>query len=316
METTNLVIIGSGPAAYTAAIYAARAELFPILFEGFKSGPVGGQLMTTTMVENFPGFPEGIMGPDLMLNMKKQVLKYKTKIISEDVEDIDFSTHPYVVISKKEKIETRAIIIATGCISKRLDIKGSRDTEFWQKGVSTCAICDGAIPIFRDKDIFVIGGGDSAMEEAIFLTKFAKKVYIVHRRDALRASKIMAKRAADNPKIDILFNSEIIEILGDEIVKEVVIINNKTKKKYNMPAGGVFFAIGHAPNTDFLKNKLELTDKGYILVKKGSSLTNIEGVFAGGDVQDPIYKQAVTAAGSGCMAFLDAQKWLSEKGYV
>ncbi|NGX32842.1 MAG: Thioredoxin reductase [Candidatus Anoxychlamydiales bacterium] len=316
MDRKKIVIIGSGPAAYTAAIYAARANLFPILFEGFMSGPIGGQLMTTTEVENFPGFPGSIIGPKLMENMQLQAKKFGTTNLVEDVLEVDLSKEPFLVKGTKSIFSTNSIIIATGANAKRLDIKGSREGEFWQKGVTACAICDGAAPIFRDNELFVIGGGDSAVEEAVFLTKYGKKVYIVHRRDALRASKIMAKRALDHPKVEVLWNSEIIEILGDTVVREVILKNNKTNKIEKRKAAGVFFAIGHSPNTGFLNNQIELEPNSYIKVEKGTTKTSIEGVFAAGDVQDYTYRQAVTAAGSGCMAALDTEKYLLEKGYL
>ncbi|NGX34944.1 MAG: Thioredoxin reductase [Candidatus Anoxychlamydiales bacterium] len=316
IDIKNLVIIGSGPAAYTAAIYAARANLSPILFEGFMSGPIGGQLMTTTEVENFPGFPGSIIGPKLMENMQLQAKKFGTINLIEDVIDIDLTKKTYVVKGTKSTFSTNSIIIATGANAKRLDIKGAKDGEFWQKGVTACAICDGAAPIFRDKDLFVIGGGDSAVEEAVFLTKYGKKVYIVHRRDKLRASKIMAKRAINHPKVEVLWNSEIIEILGDTVVREVILKNTKTNKQEKRGAAGVFFAIGHSPNTGFLNKQITLEPNGYIKVEKGTTKTSKEGVFAAGDVQDYTYRQAITAAGSGCMAALDAEKYLLEKGYL
>jgi thioredoxin reductase (NADPH) len=314
MERKDLVIIGSGVAGYTAAIYAARSNLKILLYEGFKMGLRGGQLMTTTVVENFPGFEKGVLGPDLMENMRNQSLKFGTKMVSEDVLEVDLSSHPFKIIGSKTKVETNSLIIATGAEAKRLNIPGNE--KFWQKGVSTCAICDGAIPLFRDKDLFVIGGGDSAVEEALFLTKFASKVYIVHRRDRLRASTIMMEKVLKSEKVDILWNSELVEILGDEVVGEVVLKNNETGKTEKMKAGGVFFAIGRTPNTGFLKTQVTLDENGYILVKKGTTLTNVEGVFAAGDVQDFVYKQAVVAAGSGCMAALDSEKWLVEKGFI
>ncbi len=314
MKKTNLVIIGSGPAGYTSAIYAARANLNPILFEGFMAGVAGGLLMTTTEVENFPGFPDGIFGPDLMGRMKNQALKYKTTILTEDIINIDLSSHPFILKGSKTSLESNAVILATGSNPKKLDIPGAN--EFWQRGVSTCATCDGALPIFRNKDLFVIGGGDSAIEEAIFLTRFASKIFIVHRKDALRASKIMSLRASSNPKIEIIFNTELKEIFGDKAVNGVLLKNNVTQKETKVSASGVFFAIGHTPNTAFLKNQITLNENGYILVRKGSTHTNKEGVFAAGDVQDFVYRQAITAAASGCMAALDAQKWLEEKGFL
>lgn len=314
MRKTNLVIIGSGPAGYTAAIYSARANLEPVLFEGFLSGLAGGPLMTTTEVENFPGFPEAIFGPDLMERMRKQAKNYKTTFLQEDVVELDLSSQPFIVKGSKTIFETNAVIVATGANPKKLDVPGSK--EFWQKGVSTCATCDGALPIFKNKELFVIGGGDSAVEEALFLTRFASKVFIVHRKDTLRASKIMALRATNNHKIEIIWNSELDEILGDQTVKAVVLKNNVDQKKVKLSAGGVFFAIGHSPNTAFLKGQLALNENGYILTKSGSSHTSVKGVFAAGDVQDFVYRQAITAAASGCMAALDAQKWLEEKGHL
>jgi thioredoxin reductase (NADPH) len=313
MEKVKLVIIGSGPAGYTAAIYAARANLNPVLFEGFISGGApGGQLMTTTEVENFPGFPEGIMGPELMDKCRKQAVRFGARILTEDVESVDFSTRPFKIFGSSAKFEADSVILCTGATAKRLDIVGARDGEFWQKGVTACAVCDGAAPIFRNKDLYVIGGGDSAVEEAVFLTKYASKVYLVHRRDELRASKIMAERAMKHPKIEILWDSAIEKITGDTIVRKVQVKNLKTSQLEERDAGGVFFAIGHQPNTDFLKGQIQLNESGYILVHNGTC-TSVEGVFAGGDVQDWVYRQAVTAAGSGCMAALDAERWLSHQ---
>ncbi len=314
MEKRKLVIIGSGPAAHTAAIYAARANLHPLLFEGFLSGPAGGQLMTTTEVENYPGFPEGILGPELMGNFRAQSERFDTKILTEDVESVDLSKRPFVVRGTNTKVEAEALIVATGATAKRLDIEGARDGEFWQKGVTACAVCDGAAPIFKNRPLFVIGGGDSAVEESIFLTKYGSRIYLVHRRDQLRASKIMAERAMKHPKIEILWNSAIEKISGDKIVQKVRIKNLATGKTEEQEAGGVFFAIGHQPNTQFLQGQLETNEVGYILVKNGSTRTSAEGVFAAGDVQDPTYRQAVTAAGTGCMAALDAERWLNQMG--
>lgn len=314
MKDADVVVIGSGPAGYTAAIYTSRANLKTMVFEGFYSGIAGGQLMTTTVVENFPGFPEGIMGPELMLNMKKQAQRFEVDILSEDVKSVDLNVYPFVVKGSKTSVQAKSVIIASGAMAKRADIPGTLDGEFWQKGVSACAVCDGAAPIFREKEVYVIGGGDSAVEEALFLTKFAKKVYIVHRRDQLRASEIMAKRALAHPKIEVLYNSEIIKVVGDKLVTHVFIKKEGVQKEEKRDAAGVFFAIGHEPNTSFLNGQLKLNDMGFITVKPGGTCTSIPGVFAAGDVQDFKYRQAIVAAGSGCMAALDAHKWMVEKG--
>ncbi len=316
MEKRKLVIIGSGPAGFTAAIYASRANLEPIMYEGFLTGPSGGQLMITTDVENYPGFPEGIEGPELMNTFRKQAKRFGTTILTDDVVEVDLSERPYKVIGKKHSHLAESIIIATGASAKRLDIPGTRDGEFWQKGVTACAVCDGAMPIFRNRDLYVIGGGDSACEEAIFLTKFASKVYIVHRRDELRASKIMQERAMNHPKVEILWDSVLTKVDGDKVVGRVILKTVKTGQEEVREAGGVFFAIGHTPNTSFLKNQLELHDNGYIKVAKGSCRTNKELVFACGDVQDFTYRQAITAAGTGCMAALEAERDLAEKGLI
>lgn len=314
MKRAKLVIIGSGPAGYTAAIYAARANLAPIVFEGFMSGPPGGQLMTTTDVENFPGFPEGIMGPELMDRFKAQAARFGSELIQEDVTSVDFSCTPFKVTSSSMQVEADSIILATGATAKRLDVPGARDGELWQKGVTACAVCDGAMPIFRNKELYVIGGGDSAVEEAIFLTKFASKVYLVHRRGELRASKIMAERAQSHDKVEILWHRELTEVHGHDLVEGVSLKNSETGEIEKRPCAGVFFAIGHTPNTAFLGGALELDSSGYIVTKPGSTTTSIEGVFAAGDVQDAIYRQAVSAAGSGCMAALDAERWLVHRG--
>lgn len=314
MRHVKLAIVGSGPAGFTAAIYAARANLSPVLFEGFYSGPAGGQLMTTTDVENFPGFPEGVTGPDLMQTFRKQALRFGTEVFSEDVSKVDLSQRPFVIEGSKTSVTADSLIIATGATAKRLDVPGSNDGEFWQKGVTACAVCDGAMPIFRDRPLFVIGGGDTAMEEALFLTKYGSKVYIVHRRDELRASKIMGQRAMEHPKIEVLWDSVISKIGGDSVVRFVTVENVKTKEQTEHEAGGVFFAIGHKPNTEFLGGQIDTHDNGYVKVQSGTSRTNVEGVFASGDVQDFQYRQAITAAGSGCMAALDAERWLAEKG--
>jgi len=314
MQKRKLVIIGSGPAGFTAAIYAARANLQPLLFEGFFSGTAGGQLMTTTDVENYPGFPEGIQGPELMTRFKAQAQRFDTEILTEDVKSIDLSKRPFKVIGSKTEVEAESIIIATGATANRLDVEGTRDGEFWQKGVTACAVCDGAAPIFRDRDLYVVGGGDSACEEAIFLTKFGKKVYLVHRRDELRASKIMAERTINHPKIEVVWNHVLEKVEGDDVVRSVILKNAQSGETQKRDAGGVFFAIGFTPNTDFLGGQLELKDSGYLKVTPGSTTTSVEGVFAAGDVHDHLYRQAVSAAGDGCMAALDAERWLSEQG--
>jgi thioredoxin reductase (NADPH) len=316
MERRKLVIIGSGPAAFTAAIYAARANLYPLLYEGFFSGPAGGQLMTTTEVENYPGFPDGITGPELMEKMRKQAERFNTTILTEDVIDVDLKASPFIIKGSATSVQADALIIATGAIARRLDVPGARDDELWQKGVSACAVCDGAAPLFRGKDLFVFGGGDSAVEEAVFLTKYARKVYLVHRRDHFRASKIMVDRAERNPKIEIIWNHVLIRVEGDHVVAAVILKDVHTGKETRHEAGGVFFAIGHDPNTAFLKGQVALEPNGYIKIQPGTTLTSVEGVFAAGDVQDHLYRQAVTAAGSGCMAALDAEEWLSEKELV
>ncbi len=316
MEKRKLIIIGSGPASYTAAIYAARANLQPCIYEGFYAGPPGGQLMTTTDVENYPGFPEGIMGPELMDLFRKQAEKFGTTFITEDVTNVELHQYPFKIESSSGTVEAEALIIATGATAKRLQVPGCNDGEFWQKGVTACAVCDGAAPLFRDKPLFVFGGGDTAVEEAIFLTKFGSKVYIVHRRGELRASKIMAKRAQTHPKIEIIWNHVLTKVEGDNVVRSLTLQEVGSGKETQHEAAGVFFAIGHEPNTGFLKGQLEVESNGYIKVVKGTSRTNIEGVFAAGDVQDHVYRQAVTAAGSGCMAALDAERWLSEKEHA
>ena len=312
----NLVIIGSGPAGFTAAIYAARAHLSPLMYAGFLSGPLGGQLMTTTEVENFPGFPEGITGPDLMEAMRKQAVRFEAEILSEDVEAIDLMSYPFKVEGKRTTVLADSLIIATGATAKRLDIPGTRDGEFWQKGVTACAVCDGAMPIFRDQELYVIGGGDTAVEEALFLTKYGSKVYIVHRRNQLRASKIMADQAMKHPKIEILWDTVLTQVEGNHVVESVTLQNVKTNREEKRKAAGVFFAIGHLPNTHFLKGQLKTDAQGYLVVEKGSTRTHVKGVFAAGDVQDKIYRQAISAAGSGCMAALDAERWLAESRVI
>lgn len=314
MEQKKVVIIGSGPAGYTAAIYASRALLEPVMFEGFLSGTAGGQLMTTTDIENFPGFPEGISGPELMLRMKAQAEKFGTAILSEDVVSVDLLKRPFVVEGASTSFLAHTIIVATGATAIRLDIPGTRDGELWQKGVSACAVCDGAMPLFRNKELVVIGGGDSAMEEALFLTKYGSKVYIVHRRDQLRASKIMAERALSHPKIEILWDSVVLNVGGSKTVESVRIANVKTGKEQERAVSGVFFAVGHEPNTAFLKKQLPCNEKGYLQAHPLNYRTAVNGVWAVGDVQDPYWRQAISAAGTGCVAAIDVERYLHEHG--
>jgi thioredoxin reductase (NADPH) len=316
MEKRKLIIIGSGPAAYTAAIYAARANLMPLVLEGFYSGPAGGQLMSTTEVENYPGFPEGIQGPELMDLFRRQAERFGTVFLTEDATAVDLKTHPFQVTSPSGTHAAEALIIATGATAKRLQVPGTRDGEFWQKGVSACAVCDGAMPIFRDKPLFVVGGGDTAVEEAIFLTRFGSRVFIVHRRDELRASKIMAERALHHPKIEMMWNKVLVKVEGDSSVRSVTLQDVISNQETTHEAAGLFFAIGHEPNTGFLNGQLPQEQNGYLKVVKGTSRTSIEGVFVAGDVQDHVYRQAVTAAGSGCMAALDAERWLAAREHV
>ncbi|MBL8020197.1 MAG: thioredoxin-disulfide reductase [Leptospirales bacterium] len=314
----KVIIIGSGPAGHTAAIYAARAGLTPVMYEGFMAGGVaaGGQLTTTTEVENFPGFPDGITGPELMDRMRTQSQKYGTTIHTETIERVDFSSRPFKVFSQNDPataILAQSVIIATGATAKTLPIQGFG--EYWQKGISACAVCDGSLPIFKNVPLFVVGGGDSACEEATYLSRFASRVYLVHRRDKLRASTIMQDRVLSNNKIEILWNSEVSAASGDgKKLGSVTIHHLLNGGNENRDAGGLFFAIGHKPNTDVFKGLLDMDADGYLLTKPGTAQTNVEGVFAAGDVQDKRYRQAITAAGSGCMAALEAERWLAVNG--
>ncbi|MGV3665005.1 MAG: thioredoxin-disulfide reductase [Leptospira bouyouniensis] len=307
----KVVIIGSGPAGHTAAIYAARANLNPVMYEGFMAGGVaaGGQLTTTTEVENFPGFPEGIDGTKLTQLFREQSAKYGTTIHTQTITKVDLSKRPFTIWSDDEEIKAESIIIATGATAKRMFVKG--EDVFWQRGISACAVCDGALPIYRNKALAVVGGGDSAVEEANHLTKFASKVYLVVRRDQLRASQIMQKRAMEHPKIEILWNQTVVEAKGGAGgLTSIVLENTKDKSQKDLEVGGLFYAIGHVPNTEIFKGQLQLDETGYIITKPGTTQTNVEGVFAAGDVQDKVYRQAITAAGSGCMAALEAERWL------
>jgi thioredoxin reductase (NADPH) len=304
--TEKVLIIGSGPAGLTAAIYAARADLEPFMIEGMERG---GQLMITTDVENYPGFPDGVMGPDLMEQMRKQAERFGTRIVSSDVTDVDFSQRPFTVSVGQDGYSADTVIISTGASARWLDVEGEERLRGF--GVSACATCDGFF--FRDKELLIVGGGDTAMEEALFLTKFASKVTVVHRRDEFRASPIMVDRVLDHPKIDVLWDSVVVEIVGDTLVTGAKIRNVKTDEVTDFAADGVFVAIGHTPNTGVFDGELELDEAGYILVDPGTTVTSVEGVFAAGDVTDKIYRQAVTAAGMGCQAALDAQRWLHDK---
>lgn len=304
----KLIIVGSGPAGYTAAIYASRANLNPVMISGFQKG---GQLTTTTEIDNFPGFPEGRDGNELMLDMEKQAKRFATEIIEEEVTKVDLSSRPFILDTYSQKFSCDSLIIATGATAKYLGLES--ESKFKGRGVSACATCDGFF--FKGKDVAVVGGGDTAVEEAIYLTNFCSKVYLLHRRDELRATKAMQKRAFDNPKVEVLWNTELDEVLGGETgpLEDVRVINNKTGEKREIGVKGLFIAVGHKPNTDIFKEYLNTDDNGYLLTKSGSTFTNIEGVFACGDVMDSKYRQAVTAAGTGCMAAIDAERWLAEQ---
>lgn len=300
----SVIIIGGACAGYTAAIYAARANLKPLIFSGSQAG---GQLMLTSDVENYPGFPDGILGPELMVKMRKQAERFGTEFIDSDVDKADFSKRPFSVWSSGKEYQTNAVIIATGASAKWLGVRG--EEKLRGKGVSACATCDGFF--FKGKELAVVGGGDTAAEEASFLTKFASKVTIIHRKGNMRASKIMQERVFSNKKISFVWDSEVAEILGDNSVAGVRLRNVNTGAQTEFKCNGVFMAIGHEPNTKFLKGKIETDERGYVVVKK-HTMTSVEGVFAAGDVVDHRYRQAVTAAADGCRAAMDAEKWLQE----
>ena len=313
-EIRDVVIIGSGPAGLTAAIYAGRANLSPLVIEGEPSSTSdqpGGQLMLTTDVENFPGFPEGVMGPELMSNFRSQAQKFGAEFITEKATAVNFANRPFEISVGNDKRLAKSVIISTGAQSLMLNIPN--ESRLIGHGLSTCATCDGFF--FRDQEIAVVGGGDSALEEAIFLTRFASKVYLIHRRDELRASKIMQERAFQNPKLEFLWNNEVAQINGDQKLDGIILNNTITSEKLDLKIQGLFIAIGHRPNTDLFKGHLELKDNGYLVTLPDSSRTAIDGVFACGDVQDDYYRQAITAAGSGCMAAIDAERWLEEHGH-
>jgi len=303
----NVVIIGSGPAGYTAALYAARADLKPLVFEGSQSG---GQLMITTDVENYPGFPDGIMGPELMDKFRKQAERFGARLMTTDVTEVDFSSRPFTVRVGADEYLAKTVIVSTGASAQWLDVPGEK--ELTGRGVSACATCDGFF--FRDKRLIVVGGGDSAMEEADFLTKFASKVTIVHRRDEFRASAIMAKRALDNPKIDVIWNAVVTAIHGETEVTAATLQDTVTGEFSEHPVDGVFVAIGHKPNTGLLAGQLDLDEKGYVVLTGHGTHTSVEGVMAAGDVADSVYRQAVTAAGTGCQAAIDVSHFLADRG--
>ncbi|KAJ6554896.1 thioredoxin reductase [Mycena vulgaris] len=317
-QHSRVVIIGSGPAGHTAAIYLARANLSPMLFEGFLANgfAAGGQLTTTTDVENFPGFPAGIMGPELMDKFREQSVRFGTEVVTETIAKVDLSARPFRYW--REGLEDEApetadvVILATGASAKRLGLPG--EETYWQSGISACAVCDGAVPIFRNKPLAVIGGGDSAAEEATYLTKYGSHVYVLVRKGELRASKIMAKRLLNNPKVTVLWNTVATECVGDgDLLSSLRLKNLLTGEETSLPVNGLFYAIGHEPATDLVSGQLQTDEDGYIVTVPGTTQTSVRGVFAAGDVQDKRYRQAITSAGTGCMAALEAERLLAEE---
>ena len=306
----NVIIIGSGPAAHTAAIYAGRALLEPLVFEGEMAAGVaaGGQLTTTTDVENFPGFPKGIMGPELMMNMREQSINCGARIETKTVDAVHLSKKPFEVVVGSETYFAKTVIVSTGATAKRLGLPG--EETYWQKGMSACAVCDGALPMFRNKPLVVIGGGDSACEEAHFLSKYASKVYLLVRRGEMRASKVMQERVKKTDKIEILWHTQATKVEGDGLMNAVHVHNSEDGTNRVLEANGLFYAIGHEPNTSFLNGQLECDSSGYIVTKPDCMATSVPGVYACGDVQDKTYRQAITAAGTGCMAALEAEQFL------
>lgn len=319
-DIEQVVIIGSGPAGWTAAIYAARAQLSPVCYVGVPRqdpAPVlpGGQLMLTTDVENYPGFPDGVAGPEMMAMFQTQAERFGTRVVGEDIVSCDFSSRPFVMkTSGGSEVRAKSVIIATGATANWMGLDNELRLATSGGGVSACAVCDGALPMFRDKPMAVVGGGDSAMEEAHYLTKFASKVYVIHRRDELRASKTMQKRFMDEPNAEVIWNSKVTDVTGDASITGVDLEDTVTGEKSHLPVNGLFIAIGHTPATSFLEGSgVELDDARYVKLAGRHSHTNIEGVFAAGDVADSEYRQAITAAGMGCQAALDAERWLAEQ---
>ncbi len=317
----KLVIIGSGPAGWTAAIYASRANLDPVCFIGVpKSNPApvlpGGQLMLTTEVENYPGFPDGVTGPDMMAMFQKQAERFGTTVQTRDVTEVEFGDRPFkLTLDNGDEVFAQAVIVATGATANWLGLENELRLAQIGGGVSACAVCDGALPQFRDQPVAVVGGGDTAMEEATYLTKFASKVYVIHRRDELRASKTMQERFMSKSNAEVLWNKVVVDVLGDEKITGVQLEDTQTGERSELEVKGMFVAIGHTPATQFLKESgLSFDDKGYLLLETRTSATNIDGVFAAGDVADADYRQAVTAAGMGCQASIDAERWLGEQG--
>jgi thioredoxin reductase (NADPH) len=309
----KVVIIGSGPAGQTAAIYCARANLNPVVFEGMVCGGApGGQLMTTTDIENFPGFPDAVPGPQLMERMRAQALKCGARLFAEDVASVDLSVSPIKIKGASTTVECRTLIIATGATARRMGVPS--EPKLWGRGISACATCDGALPIFRNKELLVVGGGDTAIEEALHLTHFASRVYIAHRRDQFRACPLMQKRALEHPKVTVLWNTVLLDAKGATRVEAALLQDVKTNAVRELPVAGIFYAVGHVPNTAFLAGQVSLDAAGYVVTNPKSTQTSAPGVFACGDVQDTRYRQAVSAAGTGCMAALDAQRYLESLG--
>jgi thioredoxin reductase (NADPH) len=313
----TIAIIGSGPAAWTAAIYAARAALDPVVFEGELMGTEvpGGQLMLTTDIENYPGFPAGISGPELMGKMREQAIHYGARVVTEHVIGVDLSKRPFIIKPRYgPPVEARTVIVATGAAAKWIGLPNEIRLAKTGGGVSACAVCDGALPFFRNQVLAVVGGGDTAMEEASYLCKFAREVIIIHRRDTFRASKVMANRVLGHEKIKVLWNSKVVEVIGEDEIKGLVIEDTTTGQRRTIEVGGLFVAIGHEPNTRFLEGQLALTEHGYVKVAPWRTATSVPGVFAAGDVIDDYYRQAISSAGAGCMAALEAERWLAHHG--